>query len=291
MKTVFNINGGLGREICFTGIIDKYHEEHPDEEIIIIAGFTDIFQNKEYIDRVYHHHAEYLYDDVISKADKYIEIEPYTNVDYFKNMKHFINVSNMIVNGVDEFVKPNIDLLDVETKLAKEFMDNFRKENPNKKICLFQAFGATGNYKKGDPTHRSLTDEEAEQIRDILKENNYEVYMIGHDAKEKGLPDTKFFQGLSIRQIIALVPFVDLVVGIDSFMAHICSAFDKKGIFFYKTTFVENVGYDSNINIKGIGEFSRIPNRLPHNIPNPEMKNTKVKANIEAFKKILKGDL
>ena len=291
MKTVFNINGGLGREICFTGVIDKYHEEHPEEEIIIIAGYTDIFQNKSYISRIYHHHAEYLYDDVISKADKYFEIEPYTHIDYFKNLKHLINVSNLIVNNVDEFVKPNIELLDVETKLAKEFMINFRKENPNKKLCLFQAFGATGKYKSGDATHRSLSDEEAEQVRDILKENDYEIYMIGHDAKEKGLPDTKFFKGLSIRQIIGLVPFVDLVVGVDSFMSHLCASFDKKGIFFYKTTFVENVGYDSNINIKGVGTFQRIPNRLPHNIPNPEMKNVNVKIDIKKFEKILKGDL
>lgn len=290
MKTVINVNGGLGREIAFTGVIDKYHELNPEEEIIVIAGFTDIFMNKDYISRVYHHNAEYLYDDVISKADKYFEIEPYNDIDYFKNLCHITRVANKLLNGIDEEVKPNIVLTDVEKKLAKEFKNNFLKENPNKKLCLFQAFGASGGYLKGDPTHRSLTDDEAIKVRDLLKEKGYEIYMIGHD-KSKGLHETKMFQRPSIRQILALIPEADLIVTIDSFMNHALKTFDKKGIVFFKTTLVSNVGYDSNVNIVPEKEPKIIPNRLPHNIPNAEMVNANIKANIEEFEKIIKEEI
>jgi hypothetical protein len=287
MKTVINVNGGLGREICFTGIIDKYHELNPEEEIIVIAGFTDIFMNKPYIKRVYHHHAEYLYDDVISKADKYFEIEPYNRVEYFKHNKHLINVSNLILNGKDEFVKPNIELNDVEKKLAQDFMNNFKKENPNKKLCLLQAFGSSGAYKKGDLTNRSLTDDEAIKIRNLLKEKGYEIYMIGHD-ESKGLPETKMFKGLSIRQIISLIPFVDLVVSVDSFIPHLCSCLNKECIVLWKTTLEQNLGYETNINIKPVGDVRIIPNRLHLIIPNPEMVNANIKIDIDKFIEVLK---
>ena len=286
VRTIFTVTGGLGREICYTGVLDKYHELHPEEEIIVLSGNTDIFQNKEYITRVYPLHSSYLYNDVILTADKYIETEPYNDIDYFKNKKHITQVLNKMINGIDEPINANISLNEGEITTSETFMTEFKEKHPKKKMCLLQAYGATGGYKKQDPTNRSLTDNETEQVINILKENGYHVFMVGHD-ESKGFPGTQLFKGLPLRQSIALMKYADLVVSIDSFTTHVLGMFNKEGVVIWKATDVNNLGYDCCKNII-CGKIKDVPNRLPHNIPNPEQVNVNNRLNFEEFKKIIK---
>jgi hypothetical protein len=284
-KTIFNINGGLGREICYTGVLDKYHELHPEEEIIVISGNTDIFQNKPYIKKIYPLHSSYLYEDVILTADKYIETEPYNHIDYFKNKKHITQVLNNMINNIDEPINANINLNDGEITTTETFIKEFKEKHPEKKICLLQAYGASGGYKKQDPTNRSLTDNETEQVINILKEKNYHIYMVGHD-ESKGFPNTQLFKGLPLRQTIALMKYTDLIVTIDSFTNHVLGMYNKQGIVIWKATNIKNLGYDCNLNLE-CGTIKDVPNRLPHNIPNPEQTNVNNKLDIDKFKELL----
>jgi hypothetical protein len=287
-KIVIMVSGGIGREIALTGVITEYAKRNPDKEVNIIAGFPDLYLNNPHINRVYPMQHQYIFDDVI-KHSTYIDLEPYNDVDYYKNDKHLIEVYAKQLLGELEFIEPQIFMHEQELSKAKEFMATFKKP-----VLFFQPFGAMGGKfnkqcgdKEGiscadytlieDATQRSLTFEMTDKLYENLKED-YDIIFIRtpdqytpKDAPSLLQPNG---QPMPLRQILAAMPYIKGFISCDSFLHHAAKTMElKNGIVFWGTTKVENLGYDGFDNLTHSIDYVWLPNRQPHNNPDADKKN------------------
>ncbi len=257
MNRIIQIDGGIGRCIAFTGALRHLKEKYPKDKITILTSVPEIFYNNNDIDKVYPLNTPYLFENVIQKGH-YFKPEPYNMYEYYVEDKHISTCFNKEMTDDDLFVKPIINLTEKEKKEAQLWVS--KQPRP---IILFQPHGMHGGKGLPDMTYRSLTDEFAEKLGKEMQKK-YDIYIV-KSQDQKGIKDLKTFNGLSIRQIIALVPYVHGIVCCDSFMQHACGAFGKKAIVFWGATIPENLGYETNVNILPKKKRIRIPNRLPHN--------------------------
>jgi len=93
-KVIFKVDGGIGRELWFTGILKKYTETYPDKDIIVYGGVREVFDNLPFVHRFYNIGSSYFYDDVMKSATEYYEFEPYNDIRYWKDNKHALEIIN-----------------------------------------------------------------------------------------------------------------------------------------------------------------------------------------------------
>lgn len=304
------VSGGIGREIALTGVITEYAKRNPDKEVNVIAGYPDLYLNNTYINRVYPITHQYLFDDVI-KDSNYIDLEPYNDMDYYKNEKHLIEVYAKLLLGKLEFIEPTIYLHQQEDLMAKEFIKTFKKP-----IILFQPFGASGGKFKQecdkksdiactgiilteDPSARSISYELTDALCEELK-SKYDLILIRapNQYTPKYTPTLLQPNGqlLPIRQVLAILPYIKGFIGCDSFLQHGAKMANvKNGIVLWGSTKPNNLGYKDFTNLTHNLNYTWLPNRQPHNNPDADKKNNElmkraypVKVTIERIKKIIK---
>jgi len=291
MKEVIMVSGGIGREIALTGVITEYAKQNPDKEINIIAGFPELYLNNLYINRVYPINHQYIFEDVI-KESRFIDLEPYNDIDYYKNEKHLIEVYAKQLLGKSRFINPEIYISENELNTAKEFSKTFTKP-----IILVQPFGSTGGQftKKcssdsginceditliEDSSNRSFGFDFTEKLCDALKKD-YEVILIRtpNQYTPKDIPSLLQSNGqpMPIRQVMAILPYVKGFISCDSFLHHAAKTMNvKNGIVLWGTTKPSNLGYEEYNNIVHNLKYIWTPNRQPHNNPDVEKTNTKL---------------
>ena len=53
-KAVFHIEGGIGKHIAATAVIECYKKNYPDTNIIVVCAWPEVFLNNPFIYRHYH---------------------------------------------------------------------------------------------------------------------------------------------------------------------------------------------------------------------------------------------
>jgi len=149
MDKFLKIDGGIGRCIAATGVIENYakNELEKGNKTFIVTSFPKVFNGLEGIERIYPIVVisenkviapPYLYEDYISKGE-FIEPEPYNDFSYYKDDKHLVTVFNKLLNGKLEYISPKLILTDNELLEAKTFIEN-EKTKTGKKFLLYQNF-------------------------------------------------------------------------------------------------------------------------------------------------------
>ncbi len=263
------VDGGIGRCIAATGAVKQFAINHPKDKTYVVSSFHYIFENIDELERVYNIGTPYLYEDHISKGI-FLEPEPYNNFKYYKDEKHLATTFNFLLNQSDEFVKPIINLTENELTEGKQFVEQMRKEN-NKKIVLIQPWGSQGGLLvdkdkvKIDESYRSFGWEFGKKLNDKLLSENYLPFLI-KTPNQVGFKDSKTFNNLPVRKIIALLPFVDGIIACDSFLHHAAEAVNAScpTVVLWGATNPKNLAYDNQSNIVSWKTPLFEPNRVPH---------------------------
>ena len=76
---VWHIEGGLGKNIAATALIEDVNKRYPDRKLVMVVSYPEIFLNNPHIHRVYRvGMTSYFYDDYINGKDTIIfRHEPY----------------------------------------------------------------------------------------------------------------------------------------------------------------------------------------------------------------------
>jgi ADP-heptose:LPS heptosyltransferase len=291
-KCFININGGIGRVISSTGVIDKFIESNPDYEVNIVSSFPEVFFNNPNINKVYSISHEYLYDDHI-KGSKYLEPEPYKIQGYIDCEMHIVNGFSKELLNSDEYISPSIKLTQEELSEA----ENFIKSQP-KPVILFQPFGSMGGMTRDginvleDKSYRSLPNDFAKKLYDELSKKYIVVFIHAQnqmplDKNWVSIPPMPF------RKTMALIPFCEKIVCVDSSLQHACAALGKKATVFWGSTNSNQLGYELHENLEG--EKNKVqynPVRMPGNDMDSEKRYSHVwdylkKINIPKFVRTL----
>ena len=94
MNIIFDISGGLGKNILSTAVLKALRKGNPKANIIVLTSYPDVFISNPNVNKVLvHGTAVGLYKDyIMDKKSKVFVTDPYTCSDYLTESKHLIEI-------------------------------------------------------------------------------------------------------------------------------------------------------------------------------------------------------
>ena len=267
----FFVNGGAGRVLCSIPAFEKYQEENPDEDFLIICeGGTDFFKGHPTLySKVYDSWHKNLFRDKLIDTDV-VSPEPYRIWEYYNQKCSLSQAFDIAINGkgIRELQKPTIKLSKEEQVNGRFVVEEVRQKTGKKKTVVFQPFGrgvqTAGNIIT-DPSGRSF---EFNNTVSIIKrlQKKYSVILMsefGFDFEKEGLRDTISLpasNNVPIRGWAGIIKEADLFLGCDSVGQHIAYAQGTPVVAVMGSTYGINVSYPDHekVDVLDMGEGLRI---------------------------------
>jgi len=276
-KTAIFLNGGAGRMISSIPAVEKYMEENPDKDpILVCEGGTDVFKGHPKLHfRAYDHWHKNLFQELLKDRDL-ISPEPYRIWEYYNQKCSLAQAYDIAINGkgLRDLQKPKIYLSKEEILSARKMITEIKEKTGKDKIVVFQPFGRGAQPEPLDEknkdkqpdiidiTGRSL---ELKNIWNIVRKlsKNYGVVVMTEFPlefhKHMNTP-VAMPMGTHIRIWMALIKQANHFIGCDSVGQHIAHCFDKTATVVIGSTFPVNTSFpqDENIDIIDLGTETRV---------------------------------
>ena len=242
---LLHINGGLGKCIMATAVIESYKAANPEQKIVVVSGYPEVFVNNPAVDRNFSFSTPYLWQDYYSREDVKISAEdPYFTESWIKNKKiHLIDIWCEMLGVLSTqkhpmlyFSGPEVDELNALVRVDKPLM-------------VVQATGGTNAAARAWTRNPPLP-----ELDEYLKQ-----YMETHFVLHLAVPETPLLNNvhqrvdnLNRRQAMCLIRYAHGFVGIDSFGMHVRASGFAAGpttIFFPLEESVKRLGYDGFTNL------------------------------------------
>ena len=268
-NSAFFINGGAGRVICSIPALEKYHQENPEDDFIIVCeGGSDFYKGHPVL------HAKAY--DVFHKnlfQDKLINMtlkspEPYRTWEYYNQKASIAQAYDIEINnkGIRDLPKPTIKYSKEETVAMQHLIKEIKEKTKKDKVVVFQPFGRGLHNHEGllvDPSGRSFDSNDVISIITKLTKKYAVIYMseIGIDFSKHGVTEPVAIpQGISLRQWGSLINLSDYFLGCDSVGQHLAYASETPSTVVMGSTFKENVSYPNckYFDILDMGEGARV---------------------------------
>lgn len=262
------INGGAGRVIASIPALEKFQEENPDDNFVIVCeGGTDFFKGHPTLyARVYDHWHKGLFQDKL-KERELITPEPYRVWEYYNQMCSIAQAYDIAINnkGLRELQKPKVRLNKEEMIFGKKLVDEVKEKTKKDKVVVFQPYGRTTQHENGmisDYSGRSFEAENAVNIVKKLSKKYGVIHMaeFGIDfSKHKVKEPVASPMGADLRHWCGIIANADYFLGCDSSGQHMVHALDKKCTVVIGSTYPINVSYpnDENFDILDMGQGAR----------------------------------
>lgn len=234
-----HVNGGLGKCIAFTAVAKCYKEQYPDQELIIVSGYPEVFVNNPNVDGNYPFATTELWSRYYGNPDYTVYAhDPYFEDAWIKNERIHLAQIWCTMLGIQctgsnpelYFSGPEVDELNLMIQV-------------NKPLCVVQSTGGS------NPKSRSWTRNPPREELDAYLAQ----YMESHYIIHLGLPETpplsnvhQRIENLNRRQAMSLIYYAHTFVGIDSYGMHARAANPLAGettIFLPLAESKERLGY------------------------------------------------
>ena len=250
----FFVNGGAGRCLCSIPALEKYQEDHPDEDFLIICeGGTDMFKGHPTLyNKVYDSWHKNLFRDYVKDTD-IKTTEPYRIWEYYNQKCNLSQAFDIDINnkGIRDLPVPTVKLNREEIINGKFICAEVRQKTNKKKTVVFQPFGRGASQMGniiGDASGRSF---EYGNVVSLMKrlQKKYSIILMsefGFDFEKEGLKDTVSFpagQQVPIRAWLGIIKEADVFLGCDSVGQHMALAVDTPAVVVTGSTFGVNISY------------------------------------------------
>jgi len=271
MKTIINIDGGLGRVITAIPALLKYGKNHPEEDwYVMIPGWDFmVWGIEELQQRTFNPETKGMFENYYWYADKVIAPEPYKLPAFYRNEISMIEAFDELINGTTD----HSDLSDMKLELtidevlnAKGYINQaIQGVNGNltgceppkpvenhKKIIVFQPFGSTAQQSEMgiyDKSMRSINHHFATEIMKVLSKDYVVINMNGREGFSHFPGVINFAQDPDLRTWAAIIQEADYFVGCDSCGQHIAKAVGTPASVFVGGTHEVNISYPDTFHI------------------------------------------
>lgn len=256
---IYNITGGIGRQIAFTAVISKI-----PEKIYVLSPYPDIFQFNPNVDRVLSPGMPYLWNDYITKYD-IVTPEPYLDNDFIHKKIHLIEAfCRECKVEYEENMLPEITLL----KSLDDDAEKFLKDH--KKFIIVQFTGGQPPFgemkekfnQKGQ--HRNYPEHLAQKLVNLIHDKYSDLAILNMSLPNEYKLDHTIQIAAPYLFYVALLKRCITFVGIDSSLNHMSACAEKKGIVMWFGTSPVHFGYKQNINLSGNCKFNDIHCSRPY---------------------------
>lgn len=258
-RVILPITGGIGRNIFATAMIKNFKYQYPDKEIFVVAGYPDIFFNNPNIKRVYNfNNTQYLFEEYIfqNKETLLLEVEPYRHQEYMNDNLHIVEAWCEMLEIPFKTNEPELFLTRNELEIGKSNVEHLKIKH-NRPVILIQPCGGKMSD-KNDPTQqladigmmqrRSLRDDTIQELSDLIVKEGYTPAIIA--SPNQFCPNGAERVSLPLRALLALIPYADGIIAIDSFLQHASAALNKKALVLWMGTSPDRLGYKLHKNLR-----------------------------------------
>jgi len=251
MNIIFQIDGGLGKCIMATAVCDAIKTAHPDDKLIVVSGYPDVFSNNPKVDRALAFgETRYFFEEfIMGHKIKLHAHNPYLEAAHIKRDEHLLKTWTKMFGYVYNGEYPSLFL----TNREKEFYSTrFRSEKP---IFVIQTNGGAPNQENPYSWARDLPYGVAQKVVNHFKDR-YNVVHIRRDD-QPALENT-FQVSDNFRAMCVLLMMSEKRLLIDSFAQHACAAMHLPSVVCWIANSDGVFGYDTHTNIKA-NEFTKKP--------------------------------
>jgi len=245
---VFHIEGGIGKNVAATAVIEAYKREHTDRQIIVVTAWSQVFENNPNVDRVYiHGQTPYFYKDYIYNKDVVVFAhDPYKETPHVTQQQHLIETWCEMVGVGHKGELPRLSINFREEEIARNLMAN----DTGKPILLFQPFGGPGKHSQEFPYSwtRDIHPAIAQSIVNVLSQK-YHVVHICYDFHPTLNDCVRVDQELPKNVLFALLNNSDDRILVDSSLQHAAVALNKRSTVVWVATNPTIFGYELHRNV------------------------------------------
>lgn len=268
-NTAFFINGGAGRVVCSIPALEKFAEENPDDNFIIVCeGDTEFYKGHPILHaKAYDVWHKNLFEDKL-KDMVCVSPEPYRVWEYYNQKASLAQAYDIAINnkGIRDLPKPTIKLSKQETLTGLQVCNEVKEKTKKKKTIVFQPFGRGVVEDKGVITDFSGRSFEATTVVNLVKElaKDYAIIFMGEVAIEfskHGVTESVAIpQNINLRQWASIIANADHFLGCDSVGQHLAYSLGTSATVVIGSTFKENVSYpnEKTFNILDMGDGARV---------------------------------
>lgn len=246
---VVRIDWWLGRVIAMQWPITALAKKRP---VRVITSRPLAFRWNPRIKSIHWLDDRDLFRQIIQWND-YMELEPYTDPDFFNEWKNWLDVAAKQL-WLDKVAEPCLYL--AEHEKLNNYLD---WQNP----ILYQPFGSTMEWNGSDKSYRSIKVEDAQYIADRLVELWYTPYLVIKPTQPR-LQNCRILDTPDLRFVVSLCDRYPLL-WCDSCLHHATKAFKRKSVVVRAGTDSWRFWYKSHINLRENPYVAFTPMRLPLN--------------------------
>jgi ADP-heptose:LPS heptosyltransferase len=242
MNIIFDISGGLGKNILATAVLKAIKKNNKGANIIVTTSYPDVFINNPNVNRVVQHGtAMNLHKDFIEgKKAKIFIADPYLTSDYITESKHLIEIWCDLCNVPYDNEMPQLFLSAGEKKYFEPF---YKLEKP---IMVIQPHGGAFNQPLKYSWTRDIAPNTVNQIIDYFKKD----YSIIHVKRADQLEYANTIGALDgFRSIAVLLMLSQKRLLIDSSVMHMATALNLPSVVTWMGTKPSIFGYKLHTNI------------------------------------------
>ena len=242
---IFVINGGAGKNVMATAVVNAYKKNNPDRKIIVLTAWKAIWMFNPNVYRTYQYgNISNFYIDLIKDRNKndidICAIEPYNSTDYILKNKHLIEIWCDLcgVNYNGEMPELFFNQREIEFTINKY---NLGK-------APYMVIQTNGGAQQ-DTKFSWMRDMPMNIANDVVNEfsKTHRIIQIRRDDQLL-LPNVESFVG-NLREMMVLIRYSDKRLFIDSVSQHIACALDKKSTVLWVRNSPDILGYKMHNNI------------------------------------------
>lgn len=269
-STAFFINGGAGRVICSIPAFEKFQEENPNDDFIIVCeGGTDFYKGHPTLsNRVYDNWHKGLFEQFI-KDRNCVTPEPYRVWEYYNQKCSLAQAFDIEINkkGVRDLPAPSVHINKIEMVQGANVVEEVKKVTGFDKAIVIQPFGRSveqiGDFIV-DATSRSFQINNIISIINILKKEYAVIVMSEMPVRVEDTDNGKYPVAQpnlpNLRAWAGVIQVADHFIGCDSVGQHIVKALGKTATVVTGSTYPINISYpnDPDFDIIDVGAGKRV---------------------------------
>jgi hypothetical protein len=242
MNIIFSISGGIGKSILATAVCKAIKKKHPNDKLIVVSGYPDVFTNSKDVDMAFGFGQEgYFYTKYIENQDiKIMALEPYVVTEHILQSEHLIETWCKLCDVPYNGEQPEVFINDRERSF---FQEKYKSDKP---ILLMQTNGGAEQQQVKYSWARDIPRHVVEAIVNEFR-NDYNIVHIKRDDQygfDGTFAVTDNFKGISV-----LIEMSEKRLFMDSFAQHTAAALNKPSTVLWIANTPKVFGYEVHDNI------------------------------------------
>jgi hypothetical protein len=242
MNVIFQINGGIGKNIAATAVCEGIKRKYPDSKLIVVCGYPEVFVNNPHVYRAFNfNQTTYFYKEYIQGQDfVFLGHDPYLTTSHIKQDTHLIQTWFDLFGLEYKGERSNIYLTDREVNFYRS------RVMSDKPLLIMQTNGGAENQALKYSWARDIP---AKVVMSVIEEfaNTHNILHIRRDDQPQFQNTTQLKD--EFRSITAILSLAQVRLFMDSFAQHAAAAMNLPSTVLWVANKPQVFGYNLHHNI------------------------------------------